>query len=257
MKFLTVIYLDKRREKSDKTYPLKLRVSYQNERRYYGIGIDVTKEDWQKVNSTSSNSQLKKIRAKTIQITDEIDSLIKEIGEFSFQKFESLYLHKEQKYFRVEEAFNNYVMQLNKEGRASTAESYSNASRSLLAYKAHLQFDCITPTFLHEYEDGMLKRKRTLSTIGIYLRSLRTLINKAIEDGVIKREQYPFGKRKYQISMGQNIKKSLSKEEVTALYYYDILANSPKDKARDFWFFSFLVNGINFKDICTETIKYI
>lgn len=61
----------------------------------------------------------------------------------------------------------------------------------------------------------------------MYLRALRTIMNIAIGDGVIKREMYPFGKRKYQIPMC-----------------------SPKDKARDYWMFSYLANGMNFKDIC-------
>jgi integrase/recombinase XerD len=250
MKVLTAIYLDKRREKSDKTYPLKLRVSFQKERRYFGIGIDITEDDWQKVNSTSSNSDLKKIRAKTIQIVDKVNTMIKDMGEFSFHKFEALYLCKEVRNLQVREAFIRYIYILSKEGRASTAESYTNASCSLMDFKPALQFTEITPSFLHDYENWMLNRKRTLSTIGMYLRALRCVINIAIDEGVMKRDQYPFGKRKYQIPMGQNIKKSLSKEEVAALYYYDTFVRSPKDKARDFWLFSYLANGMNFKDIC-------
>jgi integrase len=250
MKVLTALYLDKRREKSDKTFPLKLRISYQKERRYYSTGVDLTEGDWRKVNSTSSSNQLKRIRAKTMQIVSDVDSLVKNIGEFSFPKFEALYLHKAEKYIRVQEAFSRYIEQLNKDGRASTAESYANASSSLLAFKSNLQFGDITPAFLHKYEEWMLQRKRTFSTIGIYLRSLRTLINIAIENGVLKQEEYPFGRRKYKIPMGQNIKKSLSKEEIAALYYYSTGEYSSKDKARDFWFFSYLANGMNFKDIC-------
>jgi integrase len=122
--------------------------------------------------------------------------------------------------------------------------------RSFFAYKSNLRFADITPEFLAKYEDWMLKRNRSFSTIGIYLRSARTLINLSIDAGVIKREQYPFGKRRYQIPTGANIKKSLSLHEVAALYYQDLPMRSPKDKARDFWMFSYLANGMNFKDIC-------
>src|SRR5688572_25294436 len=193
MKVSTAIYLDKRREKLDKTYPLKLRVSYQNQRRYYSIGIDITEDDWKKVNSTSPNSELKKIRTKTTNMIDEVDKLIKDIGDFSFSRFETLYLKKEKKGIRVVDAFDNYIMQLDKEGRASTSQSHTNAKRSLLEYQPNLQFVEVTPAFLNGYEKWMLGRKRTLSTIGIYLRALRTIINVAIEDGLMKKEMYPFG----------------------------------------------------------------
>ncbi|MEP7371935.1 MAG: site-specific integrase [Chitinophagaceae bacterium] len=250
MKVLTALYLDKRRKKSDGTYPLKLRIAFQKERRYYATEIDLRPEDWQKVNSTSSNSELKKIRGKTIQIIQEVDGIIRNMTEFSFLSFESLYLRKEQKPIGLEAVFKSHISLLSQQGRAGTAESYTNALSSILSFRPAIQFEEITPAFLNEYESWMLKRKRSLSTIGIYLRSLRTLVNTAIENGVMKREDYPFSKRKYQIPVGRNIKKSLTKEEIATLYYYSTPEFSPKDKARDFWFFSYLANGMNFKDIC-------
>jgi hypothetical protein len=46
------------------------------------------------------------------------------------------------------------------------------------------------------------------STIGIYLRPLRAIYNEAIEAGFAKGDKsYPFGRRKYQIPSGRNVKK--------------------------------------------------
>ena len=36
------IYLEKRNPKQDGTYPVKIKVSYMRERRYYGTGISLT-----------------------------------------------------------------------------------------------------------------------------------------------------------------------------------------------------------------------
>lgn len=43
--------LDQRRQKQDGTYPVKLRVTYQRQQRYYSTGINLTGEQWAKVNS--------------------------------------------------------------------------------------------------------------------------------------------------------------------------------------------------------------
>jgi hypothetical protein len=46
------------------------------------------------------------------------------------------------------------------------------------------------------------------TTIGMSLRALRAIFNIAKKDGIITDEQYPFGRNKYQIPEGRNIKKA-------------------------------------------------
>jgi integrase/recombinase XerD len=48
----------------------------------------------------------------------------------------------------------------------------------------------------------MLAQDYSKTTVGIYVRQLRTLFNEAIELCIIKREKYPFGRRKYQPPTG-------------------------------------------------------
>lgn len=82
------------------------------------------------------------------------------------------------------------------------------------------------------------------------MRTLRSIYNYAISLGVIKRdESYPVGKRKYIIPAGRNTKKALTMQEVAMIYNHKTISGTPGDKAKDFWIFSYLCNGINFKDI--------
>lgn len=57
-----------------------------------------------------------------------------------------------------------------------------------------------------------------ITTVGIYLRPLRSIFNDAIEMGLVPRENYPFGEKKYQIPTGVNIKKTLPTEEIGKFY---------------------------------------
>src|SRR5205823_2357308 len=68
---------------------------------------------------------------------------------------------------------------------------------------------------------------------------------------------YPFGKRRYIIPAGSNKKKALTQNEVAVIYRYNSEPYSPEDKAKDFWIFSYLCNGINFKDIALLKVKCI
>jgi integrase len=100
----------------------------------------------------------------------------------------------------------------------------------------------------------MLDQGSSITTVGIYLRSLRTLFNNAISDGTFPKDLYPFGKRKYEIPTGNNIKKALTLNDVASIYNYKAEKGSRTEMARDQWLFIYLCSGINVKDMCL--LKY-
>jgi len=100
----------------------------------------------------------------------------------------------------------------------------------------------------------MLDNGNSVTTVSIYLRSLRSLFNNAITDGMLTKELYPFGRKKYEMPTGNNIKKALTLKDIAAIYYYKPEKKSNTDMAKDYWFFMYLCNGINMKDMCL--LKY-
>ncbi|AYQ35804.1 site-specific integrase [Runella sp. SP2] len=129
-----------------------------------------------------------------------------------------------------------------------------------------LRFRHITPNLLTDYEHWMLHYGKTpqtsnpkkgnvkatgasLTTVGIYLRHVRAVVNDAIENGILTREAYPFGGNRYVIPAGQNVKKALSKDDVTKILRYECQTDN-EQRARDLWVFSYLSNGMNLADVC-------
>lgn len=102
---------------------------------------------------------------------------------------------------------------------------------------------------MKDYEKWFLSKERSISTVGIYLRPLRAIFNSAIDEGIVSRENYPFGKRRYQIPAARNIKKALRLDEIKKIYEYKGAEGTWWQKARDFFIFSYLCNGMNMKDI--------
>ena len=88
-------------------------------------------------------------------------------------------------------------------------------------FRGNVLFSDITVSYLFQYEQWMLSRNVTKTTVGVVLRPLRTIFNEAIELGIIKREKcYPFGRRKYQIPSSRNLKKALGINDIhTCLLY--------------------------------------
>ena len=94
----------------------------------------------------------------------------------------------------------------------------------------------------------MLTNGNSISTVGIYLRSLRAIYN--VQN--IDKSVYPFGKgkNKYSIPTSKNTKKALAIEEIAKIYHYKAEPNSTKEMAKDYWIFLYLCNGMNVKDFC-------
>lgn len=250
------VVLDKRKMKEDGSYPLKLRLTFNRERKYYSIGFpSLTEEDFGKLDK-SRDPFLKDVRVNITAVESNANFILKQLNPFTFAEFEKLFFPKEESTTsdNVFVAMNAYVEKMKAEGRVSTASSYECALNSLKQFKRKLTFEDITPDFLNSYERYMLAGDKSSTTVGIYLRSLRTIYNQAIENGIIGREKYPFRKSKFQIPAGQNIKKALSLAELKQIFEYEAIPNSPEDKAKDFWIFSYLCNGMNIKDICR--LKY-
>ncbi len=250
----TLIILDTRYKKKTNLFSVKLRVTYQREQRYFTTRISLSEEDWNKMNSSRPGEQLRTTKLKLNLLQAKAEEIIQKMTHFSFDRFEELLSGNQSKLNTVYNVFEEYIAKLSQDDRVGTASSFKNALQSLKKFRESLQFSQIDVQFLEAYESWILKQGNTLTTVGFYLRSLRAIFNFAIEKGITSQELYPFGKRKYQIPQGRNIKKALSIEELEKIFSYPAEEGSNEDKAKDFWLFSYMCNGMNMKDVCR--LKY-
>ena len=257
----TAIIQDRRIKRKDGTYSIKLRVTFNREQKYYPLNISLTPEDWEKTNIQKPRNEAKERRIYFNKIEQRAIEIIKELHPFSFQSFEKKFNQKTDRSKDVLSYMESYIKQLSKDGRSGTADSYKCASNSFSKFiktrnRKKLQFADITPDWLKDYEKWMVDTGKSLTSTGIYLRSLRTIMNIGIEEGIISQEFYPFGKRKYQIPAGRNIKKALTLADIKKIVTYEP-TTEPEQRARDLWIFSYLCNGANIKDIARLQYKNI
>jgi integrase/recombinase XerD len=265
----TSVILDKRIQRKNGAYAVKLRVIFQRIAKYYPLGIYLTPEDWEKVIGEKPRNDFKNNKVFINQIEIKAINIIKSLPSFSFRAFESAFNKQTDLSKNVFSLFDDYIKELKDKKQHGTADSYGNAKSSFQEFlkdknRKKLNLGDITPEWLQEYEDWMILNEKSITTVGIYCRSLRRIINITIKDGLFNKDFYPFGKQKYQIPGGRNIKKALSLKEVQLLYTFQP-ANDSESKALDLWFLSYLCNGANmqdlarlqFKSIETKTLKFI
>jgi len=253
----TSIFLDTRRLKKDKTFPVKLRVTFQRKSHYYDTDYSMTVSDFETImKSEKLRGENKDIKFDLMNIEDKAMTVIEEMTHFTFPAFEKKFLGPSYQKGDVFAKYQEYISQLEKNDQIGTASAYRCSMKSLFKFlekfynlkTMSFPFAEINENLLQEYENYMINElESSYSTVGIYLRPLRTLFNNAKEDGDIPADHYPFGKRKYQIPAATNNKRPLSGEEMKLLL--ETPADQFEEKARDFWFLSYLCNGVNMHDI--------
>lgn len=142
---------------------------------------------------------------------------------------------------------NNINNQLLKEKRINTAQSYKYAVLALKNYTGTeiLPFSQITPKLLKDFEVSCRMKDQSINGIGIYLRSIRAIYNRAVNDELISFANYPF--RRFKIRKEATIKRSLTLRELSAIKNIELKGNA--NIARDVFMLSFYLIGINMKDL--------
>lgn len=254
-----VIIHDTRNAKKSGKYPAKLRITFRRQQKYYPIGIDLSASEFllvqnpgsiPKQTDMASKRQLKEWKLTCDAIMVKASAIIDKLDHFNFRLFEKRLYYNQQSTNNVYQWYETAIERMRSAGKVGTASNYQSSMNSLKVFSPKLNFIDITVEFLKEYEKHLIAERKSITTVGIYIRPLRAILNDAIADGIISRENhYPFGKRLYQIPSGKNIKKALTLEEIGKIFHYKAIPGTWWEKARDFFLLSYLANGMNMKDI--------
>lgn len=255
----TSIFIDKWHPKLNGVCAVSLRVTFERKKRYYPTPYSLTPAVFEKVMFALRQSQPEKdLQAKLKDFENKATKIIGDFTFFTWTAFEKHYLQNRAAKNTIKQAFEDYATELRQAERIGTAVSYECAMNSLDKFQPGAKFTDITPEFLRRYEKKVLSEGKSITTVGIYLRSLRTLFNNVINEGLLTKDFYPFKvgrvKGKYEIPKGRNIKKALNLSEIELIYNYQPQPGTISERAKDFWIFMYLCNGINVKDLCL--LKY-
>lgn len=258
----TAIVLEKRVSKKDETHPVKLRITFNRVQKYYTVGKkSFNSTEFEKIFDPKARGTYKDLKrdfdaieSKAIHIIDDV------IEDFSFEEFEKAFNSKTDKNNTITSLFDTKIEELEAANKLQTAISYRATKKSFLEFDPKLSFQKISPNYLKEYENWMVgkDRDRSYTTVGIYMRNLKHIINRAIEKNILGISRYPFGssKEKYKIPIGNNSKKALKLTAIEKIFRYKPI-NTQEATAKAYWTFSYLCNGMNLVDIANLRFKNI
>jgi integrase/recombinase XerD len=255
-------YLDKSRKDKNGKHKIRLQVyDLENRsRKYFSTRFSFSPEEFESITKSKRPREAQKeIKASLNALEARANNAASQIEPFNFEDFERLLFNKQAVNKNLNFYYSRTVDKFNTKGSISTANNYKTALKCLLRFhgKPVLNFAEVSIAWLEGFQKFCIEEEqKSLTTVSIYLRTLRTIFNDAIAENTISPEQYPFGRRKYQIPSPKGVKKALSPAQLKVLFKGE--PETPEQqKAKDFWFLSYLCNGMNFKDILNLRFKDI
>ena len=260
------IYLDTRRAKETGKFPVKLRVFTSNPRKQklYPTKFEMSKADFHSIwETTKPRTEYKKTRLALQEVETKANKTAEDLNIFTFEQFEKKLYRKNGAGADMFFQYAIAIDRLKENKQIGTASNYDLALKSIKEFLIHekgkvpanMPLNEISKDWLEKFETYMVKTMgKSRTTLSMYVRTLRTVYNNALSENEIEREFYPFGKRKYQVPATKRVKKALTKAELKLMF-----ETTPKtrgqQRAKDFWFFSFICNGMNMKDIALLRYK--
>ena len=234
--------------------PIRWRVTFQRKQIYYSTGVSLNLDEWDLLINESRKKEIKAYRetfqdyyVKTIhkQVKDLVDN-----GIFSFDLL-NVRLSKSVGE-DVKQAFRTKIQRLIDNDKIGNASIYQCTLKSIENYNSKtILFSDITPKWLDKFQTFLVAKPIRYATIGIYLRTLRAIINDAKDSNIINASSYPFGQKdkgKFEIPSGGGRELSLTLKDVRKISKYKCPSKTI-ELSRDLWIFSYYCNGANFGDI--------
>ena len=138
--------------------------------------------------------------------------------------------------------------QYHRQGRVRTSETYLATLSSFRKFRDNedVLLKNIDSQLLETYETYLRHRNLAPNTISFYMKHLRAVYNRAVDDGLIM-DRHPF--KRVNTSIEKTPKRAISLNTIRKIKSMDLEGSPSKLFARDMFLFSFYTRGMSFVDI--------
>lgn len=241
-------YLDKRRQKKDGTYPIKLNV-FHNKQIMIATQLSASEKEWNG-NEYSVRAQNYKPRnivargiinkAEIVILTLEQQGKLKSTTDKALKK-----LIEDAISSKVEnqKTFLYYLDEfVSKKTNQGTKSIYTTTRNKIEEYDSYCTFESMDKSWLENFETWMAKTMK-VNAYAIHLRNIRSVFNYAIDEEYTT--LYPF--RRFSIKKEETRKRSLTAEQLRLLRDYP--CEEYQIRYRDMFMLMFYLIGVNAADL--------
>lgn len=253
-------------------YAIWLVVRKNNKRKVMALGIYAEPHQWNdKLEMFVTDKRVPKLHPDRIYLnewlTQKKSEILRIIADFDSNKIDWTLNQFEQEFFHysnkgnVKEFFENLIQTYKDTNHIGNANCYSRTLHVIELFDEKLServFPEIDIKYVKSFDVFLQKRECKGNTRKFYFKTLRAVLNKAIQDGEASETTYPFGKGGFSIS-------SLEEETTKRYLPHDsmfklkttVMDNAVLERTRRLFLFSYYCYGISFIDAALLTKKNI
>ncbi|MDE5849083.1 MAG: site-specific integrase [Muribaculaceae bacterium] len=140
------------------------------------------------------------------------------------------------------------IVKMKCNGKVRTAETYRAALNSFRKYRdgEDIMLESLSRDEMVSYEAWLRQQGKAPNTVSFYIRILRAVYNRAVEDGLTE-DKTPF--RKVYTGVEKTVKRALPMEVIKKIKSLDLTFHPEIEFARDIFILSFMLRGMSFIDM--------
>ena len=237
-------------------HPIWLRIIKDRKTSYKTLGFSCKKEWWDDNNNQPNKKHPNRLELQTL-INNKIVVINKlmmeseaEEKEYSAEDIISKSKNNSKKTL-VMVFFDSYIERLKNANRIGNARAYKDARNSIAKFRndKDFYFSDLNVVFLNKYEEFLLGKGVTEISISAYMRAIRSIYNRAIEEGFSKKDNYPFLNYKISKLNTKTKKRAITKEQMQVIINLKLETESSLWHSKNIFLFSYYNMGINLIDI--------
>nr|WP_299485034.1 site-specific integrase [uncultured Allomuricauda sp.] len=248
------VVLRKKANKQGK-YPIAIRITKDRKSSFIHTGQYVELKYWDASNNKVKRSHPNSSSINHLMLTKLADANEKLLQSEIKKDYKSVRKIKKAIKGDLKESFityaKKYLESLTQRKQYYQYKNEKSRIEKFLLYvkKDDLLFYEITPNLLKKFETFLIFKMGVAPRTAVnYIIPIRTIYNSAIRDGAADRNNYPFGRNKYQIKFPQSDKIGLNTEELKKLENARGLSPA-QQHALNVWLISFYFAGMRMTDV--------
>ena len=246
------VILKKNKSKKDGTIPLYLRLIKGRETKFISLGLSMLDSQWdedlQRVKKSHPNSVRMNtlISKKKAEAEAEVLDITLEGRSFGKHSFEEVKGRSKFDFFQFAQKYIDNLLATDKIG------TYRRAKYTIEKLKTYhgnttLPFSDLTASYLKNYQEHLVSIGNKVNTIHSNMKLIRTIVNNAVNEKLIKRDKNPF--YTFKLKSEQTDRAFLTEVELADFEKLDVDVITKLYDHRNMYIFAAYVGGLRISDL--------